>query len=45
MLKTNGLDTQVISLDNKRSGARNVRPDAFELLFGSGPLPQLCAKA
>lgn len=44
-LKTIGFETEVISLENKWSGAKNVRPNTFELWFGSGPLPQLCAKA
>ena len=37
-----GLELKVIDLTNIWAGARNVRPNTFELWFGDAPLPSVC---
>ncbi len=39
-----GLELKVIDLTNIWAGARNVRPNTFELWFGDAPLPAVCGK-
>lgn len=38
-----GFPVEVIDLEGRWSGAKKVRPNTFELWFGSAPLPAVCA--
>lgn len=37
-----GLDVRVVDLSNVWDGAKNYRPNTFELWFGSAPMPSIC---
>jgi hypothetical protein len=42
-LRTLGFEVDVVNLEGRWSGAKNVRPNTFELWFGSAPLPPVCS--
>lgn len=37
-----GLEAKIVDLSSSWDGAKAVRPNTFEIWFGSGPLPQSC---
>ncbi len=39
---TVGFSVNVVDLSNSWDGAKNYRPNTFEIWFGSGPLPMIC---
>ncbi|MFT3986469.1 hypothetical protein [Aestuariivirga sp.] len=38
-----GFPTEVVNLEGRWAGAKQVRPNTFELWFGNQPLPAVCA--
>ncbi|CAN5464621.1 hypothetical protein BH10PSE7_BH10PSE7_43290 [soil metagenome] len=45
LFKGLGLDLKVVDLSKSWDGARQFRPNTFELWLGSAPLPQICGSS